>query len=269
MRFSIGKVAKTFGFTKEALRYYDRTGVLPSFRDESGYRYYEDSQLQYMATVKKLQNIGFSLQEIHGIRSGQYTEEGLISRLESAVDERAAELRYQETLLRKLRQDVAGLKDPSLYDRPRLVEAPERWAFYFDNTDRMVNDPELRADMIRWYGRMYPAEGLETMPFDEMHRSFSRRIGLMISAGDAGACGFPQTKNITVFPAGRAVELSTKYHGKPDFFEWIHGVLEEFAAQKGLHYQENVHMIYKFSYREEDGVLTIYLTVSAPVKEDI
>ena len=52
MRFSIGKVAKTFGFTKEALRYYDRTGVLPSFRDESGYRYYEDSQLQYMATVK-------------------------------------------------------------------------------------------------------------------------------------------------------------------------------------------------------------------------
>lgn len=269
MRFSIGKVAKTFGFTKEALRYYDRAGVLPSSRDESGYRYYEDSQLQYMATIKKLQNIGFSLQEIRDIRAGEYTEERLISRLERAVDERAAELRYQVTLLQKLRQDVAGLRAPSLYDRPRLVEVPERWAFYFDNTERMVNDPELRADMIRWYGRMYPAEGLETMPFNEMRREVSRRIGLIVSAGDAAASGFPKTKNVTVFPAGRAVELSTKYHGKSDFFEWAHGVLAEFAAQKGLHYQENVHMIYKFSYREEDGVLTIYLTVSAPVKEDI
>ncbi len=267
MKFSIGKVAKTFGFTKEALRYYDRTGVLPSFRDESGYRYYEDSQLQYMATVKKFQNIGFSLQEIQALRTGRYTGERLVSRLESAIDERAAELRYQEALLRKLRQDVAELKDTVRYDLPRLVEVPQRYAFYFDNTDRMVNDPELRADMVRWYGRMYPAEGLESMPYGDMSGDYPRRIGLIINADEAEASGFPQTKNVTVFPAGRAVELFTKYHAKRDFWEWLHALLEEFAGRNGLRYQGTVHVIYKFSYMEEDHKLAIYLTVSAPVEE--
>ena len=32
MQYPIGKVAKAFGLTKETLRYYERSGVMPSGR---------------------------------------------------------------------------------------------------------------------------------------------------------------------------------------------------------------------------------------------
>jgi MerR family mercuric resistance operon transcriptional regulator len=266
VKFSIGKVAKTFGFTKEALRHYERTGVLPSFRDENGYRYYETAQLQRMGIIKRMQNIGFPLKEISALLT-DYSEERLFDELEKSIQKREMELRYQSTILKKLKEDTAFFKDTANYNTPAIIDIPERYAFYFDNVERLVNDTTIRSDVIRWYDHMYPALGLESLPYERLGYGFPRRIGLLIDAEDARASGFPVTPQITVFAPCRAVQIITKFHLKENFFEWLHSIFSDFAQQNGLCYQGDVHLLYNFSYIESDGNLTMYITIYVPIKE--
>ncbi len=61
----IGKVAKQSGMTVEAVRFYERQGLLPKPpRTEAGYRLYADADLRRLQFVRQAQRLGFSLQEI-------------------------------------------------------------------------------------------------------------------------------------------------------------------------------------------------------------
>ncbi|MGI8835182.1 MAG: heavy metal-responsive transcriptional regulator [Pyrinomonadaceae bacterium] len=64
----IGEVAKITGIGIEALRFYERSGVLgrPG-RTQSGYRVYDDAVLQRLDFIKRAQVLGFSLDEIKRI----------------------------------------------------------------------------------------------------------------------------------------------------------------------------------------------------------
>ncbi len=61
----IGEVAKLSGIGIEALRFYERSGLLgrPG-RTQSGYRVYEAAVLQRLHFIERAQVLGFSLDEI-------------------------------------------------------------------------------------------------------------------------------------------------------------------------------------------------------------
>ena len=64
----IGEVAKLSGIGIEALRFYERSGVLESpARTESGYRLYDAGVLERLAFIKQAQALGFSLDEVKRI----------------------------------------------------------------------------------------------------------------------------------------------------------------------------------------------------------
>ena len=61
----IGDVAKQTGMTVEAVRFYERQGLLPKPpRTEAGYRLYADADLRRLQFIRQAQRLGFSLQEI-------------------------------------------------------------------------------------------------------------------------------------------------------------------------------------------------------------
>lgn len=64
-RLKIGEVAKLSGIGIEALRFYEKSGLLdlPS-RTNSGYRLYDESVLERLAFIKQAQILGFTLDEI-------------------------------------------------------------------------------------------------------------------------------------------------------------------------------------------------------------
>ena len=64
----IGEVSHESGVGIEALRFYERSGLLgrPS-RSQSGYRLYGEGVLERLAFIKKAQTLGFSLDEIRHI----------------------------------------------------------------------------------------------------------------------------------------------------------------------------------------------------------
>ena len=106
----IGEVAARSGISVEALRFYERRGLLgrPA-RTDSGYRVYEPAVLERLAFIKRAQAIGFSLDEITeilGIRAdGQSPCHHVRTLARRKLDALDAQLRA----LRRYRKELAEL----------------------------------------------------------------------------------------------------------------------------------------------------------------
>ncbi len=67
-QLKIGEVSKRSGIGIEALRFYEKSGLLDRpGRTFSGYRLYDESVLERLAFIKQAQVLGFSLDEIKEI----------------------------------------------------------------------------------------------------------------------------------------------------------------------------------------------------------
>jgi MerR family transcriptional regulator, copper efflux regulator len=64
----IGMVAKKIGVSVDAIRFYERNGLLPRPpRTEGGYRLYAETDVETLAFVRRVQGLGFKLREIRGL----------------------------------------------------------------------------------------------------------------------------------------------------------------------------------------------------------
>ncbi len=64
----IGELARKVGITTQAIRYYERIGLLEKpARTPSGYRLYDQEAVEFLQFVKKAQGLGFELREIKTI----------------------------------------------------------------------------------------------------------------------------------------------------------------------------------------------------------
>jgi DNA-binding transcriptional MerR regulator len=107
----IGEVSKRSGVGVEALRFYEKSGLLdrPS-RTFSGYRVYGEEVLERLAFIKQAQALGFSLDEVRRIvedaRKGASPCEEvreIVRRRLSELDERLRELhRHRKELQQTL-----------------------------------------------------------------------------------------------------------------------------------------------------------------------
>ena len=96
----IGDVSKRSGIGIEALRFYEKSGLLDSpARTYSGYRVYDEGVLERLAFIKQAQALGFSLDEIRRIvedaRKGQSPCDEvreIVRRRMEELDERLREL---------------------------------------------------------------------------------------------------------------------------------------------------------------------------------
>lgn len=62
---SIGKLAKAAGVGIDTIRFYEKSGLLPSPpRRASGYRQYRSSDLRRLIFIRRAKEVGFSLEEV-------------------------------------------------------------------------------------------------------------------------------------------------------------------------------------------------------------
>lgn len=60
----IGELSHHTGVSRDALRLYERRGLIASQRRENGYRDYSEGTVQLVAMIKLAQSFGFTLAEI-------------------------------------------------------------------------------------------------------------------------------------------------------------------------------------------------------------
>jgi DNA-binding transcriptional MerR regulator len=64
----IGRVAEKIGLTPDAIRFYERNALLPRPpRTAGGFRQYGDSDVEMLAFIRRVQGLGFTLNEIRGL----------------------------------------------------------------------------------------------------------------------------------------------------------------------------------------------------------
>lgn len=65
MQFRIGELADKCSINKETIRYYERIGLIPEpIRTDSGYRMYPKEAIDRLQFIKRMQELGFTLNEI-------------------------------------------------------------------------------------------------------------------------------------------------------------------------------------------------------------
>ena len=111
---TIGEVARDAGVTVDAIRFYERRGVLPAApRRPSGYRTYTEDTVERIRLTKALQALGFTLEEVvdalQSLDAGDATcasERWRFEQVLERIDAKLAELK-------RIRRDVARVLEAS------------------------------------------------------------------------------------------------------------------------------------------------------------
>ena len=133
----IGQVARKTGLTVDAIRFYERAGLLPRpMRTSGGYRLYNPPAVADLEFIQKAQQLGFSLSEIRELSSIQrHPQEvcahvrDLIAQKLETVRTKIAELQTLEVgLIDALRHCVRALRRHSTHREscPVLAEIANR-----------------------------------------------------------------------------------------------------------------------------------------------
>ena len=104
----IGEVSKRSGIGVEALRFYEKSGLLDRpGRTFSGYRVYDETVLERLAFVKKAQVLGFSLEEIKQLIAHKRKGENPCDEVRAIVKVRLEELNERIEQLLQYRDELS------------------------------------------------------------------------------------------------------------------------------------------------------------------
>jgi DNA-binding transcriptional MerR regulator len=105
----IGDVSKRSGIGIEALRFYEKSGLLDKpERTDSGYRMYDAKVLERLAFIKQAQVLGFSLEEIKQIIDDKRAGQSPCAEVRELVRLRLQELDERMQQMQRYRQELAA-----------------------------------------------------------------------------------------------------------------------------------------------------------------
>ncbi|TCL08911.1 MerR family copper efflux transcriptional regulator [Shimia isoporae] len=101
----IGVLAAKTGVSRDALRFYEREGLISADRHQNGYRDYPDGVVVLVGLIRQAQALGFSLAEIGALLKGLGS--GLSqTEIEAILREKLAEIDARMKTLGELRAVV-------------------------------------------------------------------------------------------------------------------------------------------------------------------
>ena len=148
MDLTVSVVADRVGLSPDAVRYYERLGLLPPpARSAGGYRLYDEAAVERLRFVKGAQRVGLRLREIGELLEVVDRGQCPCGHTDTLLRERLAEVDAELARLGALRATLARL----LAERPEracAVETAAEWwcvqAFSKEGGDGDGGMPELR-----------------------------------------------------------------------------------------------------------------------------
>jgi len=119
----IGKVAAVAGASVQAVRYYERVGLLPpAHRTESGYRVYSPELVERLRFIRRAQAVGFRLEEIREILRMKYAGKSPCNCVRGMLEQKLKDVEDQLRDLAAFRQQLRK----TLRGARRLPRLPHR-----------------------------------------------------------------------------------------------------------------------------------------------
>jgi DNA-binding transcriptional MerR regulator len=103
----IGIVAKKIGLSVDAIRFYERNGLLPRPpRTAGGFRRYGDNDVETLAFVRRVQSLGFKLSEIQGLLRLRGNRLQPCAPVQRRLQEKLADVQRKLSDLQKLEHEL-------------------------------------------------------------------------------------------------------------------------------------------------------------------
>lgn len=136
--------ARLAGMNKKTLQYYDEIGLFrPARVGENGYRYYSIFQLDRLALIAALKDLGLPLKEIK-----RYLDSGDLSLMDQLLDQqsrelarRLAQLTARKAMLERVRRENRDFLQYCGQGPQRLHQEPDRLAV-------LLTDAEMRSHKL-------------------------------------------------------------------------------------------------------------------------
>ncbi len=122
----IGVVAKKIGLSVDAIRFYERNGLLPRPpRTEGGFRRYGETDVETLAFVRRVQGLGFKLSEIRGLLRLRGNRLQPCAPVQRRLREKLADVQRKLTDLHKLERELRlALRSCNREMRKRRAHCP-------------------------------------------------------------------------------------------------------------------------------------------------
>ena len=110
----IGELAKLSGTTTKAIRYYELLGLLPKpERTDSGYRLYEEQDVERLTFIRKAKSLGFSLTDIGETLTLYDSQQAPCIHVLALLDRKIQEINQLVGELKELQEELLRLREES------------------------------------------------------------------------------------------------------------------------------------------------------------
>jgi len=103
----IGIVAKKVGLSVDAIRFYERSALLPrAARTQGGFRQYGERDIETLSFIRRVQGLGFKLSEIQGLLSLRGSRMQPCMPVRRRLQTKLTDVRQKLDSLRKLEREL-------------------------------------------------------------------------------------------------------------------------------------------------------------------
>jgi len=107
---TIGKLALQADVTTDAVRYYEKEGLLaPARKTDAGYRLYDEDAVRRLRFIKQAQQCGFSLTEIRELLTLKNSDEACCKDVKSVAIAKKLQLEHKVRALQVMSQALSEL----------------------------------------------------------------------------------------------------------------------------------------------------------------
>lgn len=159
-KYLIGDVARIAGLTRDALRFYEKKGIITSEKMDNGYRCYSDLDIYRLMHIIYYRKMNISLSSLEELMSGR-EEEPLGSTMESIaarIQEEREELRRHQRALTRLLMTQRDLERIERCQGKCSMEAfPEAWL--------LARCDDFQQGLLQWFSLGADKEELDMTYF--------------------------------------------------------------------------------------------------------
>ena len=146
--FTVGELSEITGVSKQAIRYYDRIGLLkPGRLGENAYRYYGPMHILYLNSIMRLTQLGCSLEETRRYLAGQ--DIGNVRHMlamrraltENKINEMRCALKAMDEQIQLVDEGISA----RTYSGVRFKRLPQRYFVYLESGET----PDLKHGIMQ------------------------------------------------------------------------------------------------------------------------
>ena len=267
--YTIHEIAELYNIGPDALRYYERLGLVRPRRAQNGYRIYDLNDIYRLTIIRDLRALGFSMERIGEYLRGLSVANTLqlLEEERRLIRERIRDLRAAE---RAIRARSAALTDYSRMDEGEicLLELPARPCLRL-NAD-IARDEEMdfaikrlhrrHADTIRDLGGQKIGASIAPEDIRAGREGVYRSVFFLLKEGEAGDFTLPGGTHARLFYRGGYRQLGGRI-----------AALLSWARARGLSPTGDILELYhidnRFTAREEEFLTELQVRVETAEEE--